>query len=64
MESQAERLQREMKNMLATCGMDSLNFVFIVADVKRLIGNSRMQGYLATSHPQVLESLQEVAKRN
>lgn len=62
METEAARLQRDFKMIEQDYGADHLDLVLAVGYVARLLGNARVVGYLAQSHPEILAEFQKLSE--
>lgn len=62
METESARLQREFKMIEQDYGADHLDLVLASGYVGRLLGNARVVGFLAQSHPEILSEFQKIAE--
>ena len=60
MEREMDGLQREFKAVAASYGDTVLNLVVASGYVSRLIGNSRVSGYLERHHPEILTEFRAI----
>lgn len=62
METEGARLQREFRMIEQDYGADHLDLVLASGYVARLLGNARIVGYLAQSHPEILAEFQKISE--